>query len=253
MLAHDGIGIVSTAVRARARGRGRRRSPCATATLRSSPRRLARFSGLARKRRRKASASSAASSARSGASAPSRGSKAGAAALAALAVPRADVLADVAAEDVAAHAGALLLRDRALQLDRQVADAARRVEDVGRAAARRSDRRRGRRCSCRTCRAAARRAGRSRSVTISPRKNQEPCSGWSRQVFLPQAPRPAAAAKARSTIGPGVHVGARLEGAGLLAPAGRAGARASPSSRRGSRRPRRSARSSPSRAAPAVE
>ena len=46
-------------------------------------------------------------------------------------VPRADVLADVAAEDVAPHAVPALLGDGALDLDGQVADAARGVEDVG--------------------------------------------------------------------------------------------------------------------------
>src|SRR5437867_4377258 len=46
------------------------------------------------------------------------------------AVPRADVLADVAAEDLAAETGALPVGDGALQLDGQVADAARGVEDV---------------------------------------------------------------------------------------------------------------------------
>ena len=88
-------------------------------------------------------------------------------------------------------------------------------------------------------------AGRSRSVTSSPRKNQEPCSGWSRQAFLPQ--RAEAGGRGPGLLGDraGVHVGAGLEGPGLgpqpLAQRGRA----SPSSRRGSRRPRRSARSSP--------
>jgi hypothetical protein len=50
----------------------------------------------------------------------------------AAAVPRAHVLADVAAEDVAAHALAPLLRTRALHLDGEGADAACGVEDVGR-------------------------------------------------------------------------------------------------------------------------
>ena len=47
-------------------------------------------------------------------------------------VPRAHVLADVAAEHVAADGRAVLVRDRALDLDREVADAAARVEHVGR-------------------------------------------------------------------------------------------------------------------------
>ncbi len=54
------------------------------------------------------------------------------AAAAPLAVPRADVLADVAAENVASQTLAQRLGDRALELDRQVADAARGVEHVGR-------------------------------------------------------------------------------------------------------------------------
>ena len=43
-------------------------------------------------------------------------------------VPRADVLADVAAEDVIAHAGAQFLRNRPAQLDGQIRDAAARVQ-----------------------------------------------------------------------------------------------------------------------------
>src|SRR5258706_1187622 len=50
----------------------------------------------------------------------------------ALAVPGTDVLADVAAEDVAAEPLAPVFRDSALDLDGQVADAARGVEDVRR-------------------------------------------------------------------------------------------------------------------------
>ena len=83
-----------------------RRSPAfaiATATLRSRPRRFARFTGLRRKRSRKPSSSRPASSARSGARAPGRGSNAAPPRLPAPAVPGAHVLADVAAEDVAAR------------------------------------------------------------------------------------------------------------------------------------------------------
>ena len=56
----------------------------------------------------------------------------GAAVPAAPPVPRAHVLADVAAEDVTAHPLARLLGDRTLHLDGQVADAPRRVEQVRR-------------------------------------------------------------------------------------------------------------------------
>ena len=46
-------------------------------------------------------------------------------------IPGTHVLADVAAEDVIADARALLLRNRVLELDGEVRDAARRVQLVG--------------------------------------------------------------------------------------------------------------------------
>src|SRR5258705_13757107 len=47
------------------------------------------------------------------------------------AIPRTDVLANIAAEDMLPHGFAQLCRNRATQLNRQIRDAASRVENVG--------------------------------------------------------------------------------------------------------------------------
>ncbi len=75
-----------------------------------------------------------------------------------LAVPGADFLADVAAEDPAVERRPELLGDVSAVLDGEVRDAAARVEDVGRDEGAASGRRPGRPCRCRSGRPAARRA-----------------------------------------------------------------------------------------------
>ena len=116
-------------------------------------------------------------------------------------VPGADREAVVAAEDAVADAFAQLRRDGPLVLDRQVGDAAPRIEAVGRRkGVRRAD------VEAAPAGAAAvglgrRRAAAPRSVKIAPRKSQLPNSRETRMVCLPCQPSPAAAASGFSITG----------------------------------------------------
>ena len=151
-----------------------------------------RLIGPPAKRRRKPGSSSAASSASGGASEIVARRELGFAPLARELVPRADRQAIVAAVDAIADRGAQLRRDRPLVLDRQIGDAAARVEPIGRGEGAASGRRRGRRGRRRNGRSRARPGGSARSVKIAPRNSQEPNSRLTRLVCLPCQPRPAA-------------------------------------------------------------
>ena len=115
-------------------------------------------------------------------------------------VPRADGQAVVAAIDAIADRGSKLPRDRALVLDREIGDAAPRVEPIGR---------RERACRTRVEAGAAlsamvrfRRVGRQLEVgEDAPRNSQEPNSRDTRLVCLPCQPSPARAASGFSSTG----------------------------------------------------
>ena len=119
--------------------------PSAISTLRTKRSRPMRLIGDAGEQRwRKPASSSGARSARRGAVSSARGRKAPSRARVRELVPRADGEAVVAAIDAVAHAAAELARDRALVLDREIGDAAPRIELVGRRKGVASGRRRGR-------------------------------------------------------------------------------------------------------------
>ncbi len=110
------------------------------------------------------------------------------------AIPRAGVEAIVAAIDAVADERTELERDRAFELDREIGNAATRIEPM-----RLGDRagRAGRDAARATAAArlpAARRAADSSVVRISPRKNQVPSLGSISIVLLPCQPMPASAA-----------------------------------------------------------
>ena len=115
-------------------------------------------------------------------------------------VPRADGQAVIATIDAVADRGSKLARDRALMLDREIGDAAPRVDPVGRGE------RLGRTgVEAGAALAAMVRFGRvglsSRSVTIAPRNSQEPNSRDTRLVCLPCQPSPARWASGFSSSG----------------------------------------------------
>ena len=187
--------------------------PSATQTLRSSPRRLARLIGLWRKRTRKPSSSSASSGISAGLDAISdaRGwnsrrsplprSPARAQATLGDRVDWADLLADIAAEDLIADQRAQLDGIAATQLDGEIRDAAPVVQDI------RRDERAGRAgvqadLTLPQFAPSGGSGSRSRLVTISDRKTHDPQPFVRMQVFLPYQPRPDRCATARSTILP---------------------------------------------------
>ena len=132
----------------------------------------------------------AASSSRGGAK--WRGAKAGSSGHGRAPVPGADVLADVAAEDVRADSGAVLLGNRAAQLDGEVGDAAGVASSaLRRGRSPRSDRRRCSACRCRSGRAAARPARSRATPAVRPGRTTSPAAWLIRQVFLPIQPSPA--------------------------------------------------------------
>jgi peptide-methionine (S)-S-oxide reductase len=106
-------------------------------------------------------------------------------------VPRADRQAIVAAIDAVAHLGAQVLGHRALVLDRQVGNAAPRIQPVGRGKGiGRADIQAGRHEPQWSVSGAS--GGRSSVVKIAPRKAQLPQSRLTRLVCLPCQPSPAA-------------------------------------------------------------
>jgi tRNA threonylcarbamoyl adenosine modification protein YjeE len=106
--------------------------PSATAQLRCQRSKPMRRIALPSVSRRKSSSRQAQSASSCGESSAGLTSKSASRARARELVPRADELAVVAAVDAVADGGAELDRDRALRFDRQVRDAAARVELVGR-------------------------------------------------------------------------------------------------------------------------
>ena len=119
-----------------------------------------------------------------------------------LAVPRADVLADVAAEEPVAEPAGEVSADRRLELDRPVADApAWRRATAGRRR-RRSGRRRGSAVQVPQWLGGERLVGpSSRSMSSAPRKKKLPRLRSMSIVFLPTQPSPARRAKSRSSSG----------------------------------------------------
>ena len=158
------------------------------------------------------------------------------------AVPGADVLADVAAEDVRADAGAMLLRNRAAQLDREVGDAERRVEPLpghdGRG-----------RAGVDAARAGAAAVGRRRVRRDVERHQQFAQEEPRAQLLVDQAgipADPAQAGKARVARSSSGAVSTQIFDSNGRRPAraaSRPGAPGRGAGRRDSRRPRRSARS----------
>ena len=106
-------------------------------------------------------------------------------------VVRADFLADVAAVDVIAERGAMLVGNAGSQLDREVRDAARRVEHAGSTSAPVGHASRQRRHAAALLERLRVGLERQACVMISARNSQEPCSALIRHVFLPIQPRPA--------------------------------------------------------------
>ena len=228
--------------------RGSRRLPRATAALRASPRRFARVIALAPNRARH-------SWSLEGEQLGGVGIHAiGAAAQRRLGdvarephVPRADVLADVAAVEELADRRAELERDLALQLDREVGDAARRVERARRgegACVGHASRQRVQVPQRSASNGAS--GSRSASVNRAPMKKNEPRPGIDQVRVLAEPAEPGAAREVALEHGPGVHVraGARRAAAWRPRTSGRV-RRAFRASRRGSRRRGRSARSGP--------
>ena len=109
-------------------------------------------------------------------------------------VPRADVLADVAAVDVAAERRRHARRGSpsSARSSGTTGSAARRARTARRW--RRSGRRRGTACRCRTDRSPARSGSSGRLQRIVDRNSHEPSLGLITQVFLPIQPRPACCA-----------------------------------------------------------
>src|SRR6056297_3370250 len=105
--------------------------PSPTARLRSQRSWPIRRIALPAVRSRKVASSHPNNSTSLGASRPSRGRKSSSRELR-VAIPRADRLAVVAAVDAVADGGPEFQRNRAFQFDRQVGDAATRVELIGR-------------------------------------------------------------------------------------------------------------------------
>ena len=118
------------------------------------------------------------------------------------AIERANVLADVAAEDPRANRRALLGRNRLAKLDRQIGDALPRVETIGL-----DDR--ARRAGVDAGPAGAAVAGRQRArrrpafrwSSKAASRNQLPNCRFKSNVFLPTQPRPANSANSRSKSG----------------------------------------------------
>ena len=108
------------------------------------------------------------------------------------AIPGAHVLADVAAEDLAAHLRAQRLGNGAPLLDGQVGDAAARVHLVGRdQSARGAGIDAARAAAAAVFRESMARGGQLEAVRITPRKSHDPSCWLRMQVFLPIQPMPA--------------------------------------------------------------
>ena len=132
-------------------------------------------------------------------------------------VPRTHLLTDVAPEHPVPDERPQLHRDRAPMLDRQVRDAAARVDDRRAIRVTPEQRTRRTRLDARVARAAAvggeRRvvAAISRGRISAARKKYEPRSGWMSIVLRPNQPSPARRATSRSSTGP-VSTYARASG-----------------------------------------
>ena len=178
-----------------------------------------------------------------GSARPSRGCHAGSSLARRAPVPRTHVLADVAAVDLRANRRPQRLVHRAARLDREIRQAARRVDDVGLDDGARSDTRRDSACTCRTDRR------RRVRLELGVRENlaqEQPRAerrvDQARVLADPAEARPArrtrAPARARCPRTKTPRTRARRRRPSTAA--ARAAARAA---RRGSRRPTRSARS----------
>ena len=128
-------------------------------------------------------------------------------------VPGADRQAIVAAIDAVADRFAEFVRDRSLVLDREIGDAAPRIELVGRGERRRRTDVEAGAGRCRNDRPPASSGGSSSVVKIAPRNSHEPNSRDTRLVCLPCQPRPAACASGFSITGGGVDEHLDLAGA----------------------------------------